>query len=508
MSEVEKSDSTVNGGDLTGTELTGAEMNGTELTGTELTGTELAGTELTDTAMNGDGTPITQTLPRRRKSLFRLKRDWPIVVLVSCLILGWVAYACVYPAIDIRHRIATSKWKMSPSDPEISYQIKFVQRTVEYCFVFWFFYLGASIGSFINVVASRTPRGKTIVTRGSHCPFCDTALSMIDNSPVFGWILLRGRCRACRIPISPRYLIMEIVVGSCFMILGAVELIGNGVNLPYRDWQFGAGIVSTVFYPKWDLIGAFVVHCGFFAVCLMLIGSQLDRLRFPALPLSIMLVIVMCCVVALRPLGPIGWQEPFGPRLARFPHPIKDLIFTTVLGALAGLCFGVATRFGLRTILKNALMQNVHTRSSDVDGVKREEEFGSSESDEIIASSDSAMIVASEGSAEDAGDVTNVPDHAEVALLGWGGHWLFLHVLAGALFGWQGIAVASLIASLGVLFTCGSASKVGSANGKRGGMESPKPVLMADVLALAILTITLFVHLCTWRWVVQLWQFS
>ena len=123
MSEVEKSDSTVNGGDLTGTELTGAEMNGTELTGTELTGTELAGTELTDTAMNGDGTPITQTLPRRRKSLFRLKRDWPIVVLVSCLILGWVAYACVYPAIDIRHRIATSKWKMSPSDPEISYQI-------------------------------------------------------------------------------------------------------------------------------------------------------------------------------------------------------------------------------------------------------------------------------------------------------------------------------------------------------------------------------------------------
>ena len=508
MSEVEKNDTAVSGGDLAGTELTGAEM-----TGTELAGTELAGTELTGTAMNGDGIPITQTLPRRRKSLFRLKRDWPIVVLVSCLILGWVAYACVYPAIDIRHRIATSKWKMSPSDPEISYQIKFVQRTVEYCFVFWFFYLGASIGSFINVVASRTPRGKTIVTRGSHCPFCDTALSMIDNSPVFGWILLRGRCRACRIPISPRYLIMEIVVGSCFMILGAVELIGNGVNLPYRDWQFGAGIVSTVFYPKWDLIGAFVVHCGFFAVCLMLIGSQLDRLRFPALPLSIMLVIVMCCVVALRPLGPIGWQEPFGPRLARFPHPIKDLIFTTVLGALAGLCLGMATRFGLRRLLQNALrqntlMQNVQTRSIDVDGVKREEEFGSSEGDEMTASSDSAMLVASEGSAEDAGDVTIVPDHAEVALLGWGRHWLFLHVLAGALFGWQGIAVASLIASLGVLFTCGSASKVGSANGKRGGMESPKPVLMADVLALAILTITLFVHLCTWRWVVQLWQFS
>jgi len=371
----------------------------------------------------------------------------------------------VYPALDIRHRIATSKWKLSRSDPEISYQIKFVQRTVEYCFVFWFFYLGASIGSFINVVASRTPRGKTIVTRGSHCPFCDTPLSMLDNSPVFGWIMLRGRCRACRIPISPRYLIMEIVVGSCFMILGAVELIGNGVNLPYRDWQFGAGIVSTVFYPKWDLIGAFVVHCGFFAVCFMLIGSQLDRLRFPALPLSILLVIVMFCVVALRPLGPVGWQEPFGPRLARFPHPIKDLILTTVLGAIAGLCFGLATRFCLKGVLQKALWQVVPTSCNEVD-------VAMSEMDEVELASEATKMEA-EAVSPTVG--TLIPALAG-ALQGWGWHWLFLHVLAG--------------------------------NGKRRGMESPKPVLMADALALAILTITLFVHLCTWRWVVQLWQFS
>ena len=492
MSEVEISDTGDNSAEINSAEITGTEITGPETNGTEIIGTAISGVEA-----NGSEVPLTQSLPPRRKSLFRLKRDWPIVLLVSCLILGWVAYACVYPALDIRHRIATSKWKLSRSDPEISFQIKFVQRTVEYCFVFWFFYLGASIGSFINVVASRTPRGKTIVTRGSHCPFCDTPLSMLDNSPVFGWIMLRGRCRACRIPISPRYLIMEIVVGSCFMILGAVELIGNGVNLPYRDWQFGAGIVSTVFYPKWDLIGAFVVHCGFFAVCLMLIGSQLDRLRFPALPLSILLVIVMFCVVALRPLGPVGWQEPFGPRLARFPHPIKDLILTTVLGAIAGLCFGLATRFCLKGVLQKALWQVVPTSCNEVD-------VAISEMDEVELASDAAKMEAEAVSPA----VETLLQALAGALQGWGWHWLFLHVLAGALFGWQGIAVTSLIASLGVLITCGSASSSDSANGKRRGMESPKPVLMADALALAILTITLFVHLCTWRWVVQLWQFS
>jgi len=492
LSEVDISDTGDNSAEINSAEITGTEITGPETNGTEIIGTAISGVEA-----NGSEVPLTQSLPPRRKSLFRLKRDWPIVLLVSCLILGWVAYACVYPALDIRHRIATSKWKLSRSDPEISYQIKFVQRTVEYCFVFWFFYLGASIGSFINVVASRTPRGKTIVTRGSHCPFCDTPLSMLDNSPVFGWIMLRGRCRACRIPISPRYLIMEIVVGSCFMILGAVELIGNGVNLPYRDWQFGAGIVSTVFYPKWDLIGAFVVHCGFFAVCLMLIGSQLDRLRFPALPLSILLVIVMFCVVALRPLGPVGWQEPFGPRLARFPHPIKDLILTTVLGAIAGLCFGLATRFCLKGVLQKALWQVVPTSCNEVD-------VAISEMDEVELASDAAKMEAEAVSPA----VETMIQALAGALQGWGWHWLFLHVLAGALFGWQGIAVTSLIASLGVLITCGSASSSDSANGKRWGMESPKPVLMADALALAILTITLFVHLCTWRWVVQLWQFS
>ena len=258
------------------------------------------------------------SLPKRRKSLISLKRDWPLMLLVASILAGWVVYAMILPPLEIRQKIATSRWKYDPRDPEISFRIWFVRRTVEYWFVFWFFYLGACIGSFINVVASRTPQGKTIVTRGSHCPYCDKPLNMIDNSPVFGWVLLRGRCRACRLPISPRYLMMEIIVGLMFVTLGSLELIGNGLNLPYRQWRFGVGIVSTVFYPKWDLIGAMAVHLSFFSVAVMLIGTQVERLKFPKTPLLVILGIYLVSFIANPCISRIRWSEPWGERFLTY----------------------------------------------------------------------------------------------------------------------------------------------------------------------------------------------
>lgn len=488
-----------------------------------------------DTAVSSEVAP-TAPLPPRRKSWFRIRRDWPIVLLITTLVVGWILYAWIYPAIDIRHKIATTKWKYSPRDPEISYRIKFIQRTVEYLFVFWFFYLGASIGSFINVVANRTPRGKTIVTRGSHCPFCDTPLSMVDNSPVFGWILLRGRCRACRIPISPRYLIMEIIVGACFTMLGVIEVIGNGWNLPYRDWQYGAGIVSTVFYPKWDLIGSFAVHCGFFATCIMLLGSQLDRLRFPTLPLLILLTLSMVCVVALRPLAPVGWQEPFGPMLPKFPYPTKNLLLTTLLGCVAGWALGTWTQTWFNSRM------NGQADRDDSQGIATHLDPNATNLTNTCSTDCSLTSANEQKSMADA----------------WGWHWLVIHTIAGALFGWQTILVASAIAVVSLIATSTLSSlgkptirsdesqalntraekehdfdRIAECFTPSGdekttfGEQSPikteissspppwrvknnaqKTVLRADVLALAILTGTLFLHLCWWRWVVRLWHFS
>lgn len=73
---------------------------------------------------------------------------------------------------------------------------------------------GALVGSFLNVVAYRLPRGKSLVHPGSRCPSCGTAIKPYDNLPVIGWLLLRGRCRACGSRISARYPIVEALTAA------------------------------------------------------------------------------------------------------------------------------------------------------------------------------------------------------------------------------------------------------------------------------------------------------
>jgi leader peptidase (prepilin peptidase)/N-methyltransferase len=73
------------------------------------------------------------------------------------------------------------------------------------------------VGSFLNVVIHRLPRGVSVVTPRSRCPYCDGAILARDNIPVLSWVLLRGRCRRCAAPISPRYPLLEALVGVLFM---------------------------------------------------------------------------------------------------------------------------------------------------------------------------------------------------------------------------------------------------------------------------------------------------
>jgi leader peptidase (prepilin peptidase) / N-methyltransferase len=76
--------------------------------------------------------------------------------------------------------------------------------------------LGAVIGSFLNVVIHRVPLGESLVSPGSHCPSCGAPVRTRDNVPVLSWLLLRGRCRDCGAPISPRYPIVEAITAAAF----------------------------------------------------------------------------------------------------------------------------------------------------------------------------------------------------------------------------------------------------------------------------------------------------
>ena len=82
---------------------------------------------------------------------------------------------------------------------------------------FFSFWLGACIASFLNVVIWRVPRGESIVSPPSHCPKCGAAIRWWQNIPILSWLALRGKCANCRAPISPRYIVVELLGGVLFL---------------------------------------------------------------------------------------------------------------------------------------------------------------------------------------------------------------------------------------------------------------------------------------------------
>lgn len=78
---------------------------------------------------------------------------------------------------------------------------------------------GTLIGSFLNVVVYRVPKGLSIVSPPSTCPVCGHAIRPRDNVPVLSWLLLRGKCRDCQAPISPRYPLVELGTGVFFALV-------------------------------------------------------------------------------------------------------------------------------------------------------------------------------------------------------------------------------------------------------------------------------------------------
>jgi len=83
--------------------------------------------------------------------------------------------------------------------------------------------LGAAVGSFLNVVAYRLPRGESLISPRSRCPGCATPIQSRDNLPVLSWLLLRGRCRSCGEAISARYPLVELLTAVVFVTIALVR---------------------------------------------------------------------------------------------------------------------------------------------------------------------------------------------------------------------------------------------------------------------------------------------
>ncbi|WHZ24139.1 MAG: Leader peptidase (Prepilin peptidase) / N-methyltransferase [Nitrospira sp.] len=103
---------------------------------------------------------------------------------------------------------------------------------------------GAVIGSFLNVCIHRLPREESVAWPASHCPSCGQPIAAYDNIPVISYLMLRGRCRACRAPISIRYPLVE-----------AVNAIAYGIVF----WMFGFTATACIYAA---LISALIVVTG------------------------------------------------------------------------------------------------------------------------------------------------------------------------------------------------------------------------------------------------------
>jgi len=121
------------------------------------------------------------------------------------------------------------------------------------------FVWGTLWGSFANVAIWRLPRGLSVVRPRSACPACDTPIAWYDNVPVLSYLILRGRCRRCREPVSLRYLVVELLAGVLsfalylqFVLRPLLQGGGPGL-LAWQLWfAFGLGLL-IVTYTDIDL---------------------------------------------------------------------------------------------------------------------------------------------------------------------------------------------------------------------------------------------------------------
>jgi leader peptidase (prepilin peptidase)/N-methyltransferase len=111
--------------------------------------------------------------------------------------------------------------------------------------------LGAMIGSFLNVVIHRLPREQSIVFPNSTCPRCSARIKAYDNIPILSFLILRGQCRACSAPISPRYPAVEALTAVLFAAVTWHD--GLSFALPF-DLAFTASILALLFIDAEHMI--------------------------------------------------------------------------------------------------------------------------------------------------------------------------------------------------------------------------------------------------------------
>ncbi len=208
----------------------------------------------------------------------------------------------------------------------------------------WLFCIGGAFGSFLNVVIYRLPAGMSLLHPGSRCPHCGHPIRWHDNVPIAGWLVLRGRCRDCRARISPRYPAIEATVAGLFVILGWVELLSGGANLPIRSAATNETVAGAV-WTLGQLTGIYAYHL--LLLCVLLAGAMIryDGHPWPARLSAPTLACGLLAPVAWAWLRPAGCcQSATWLTMPGWAQGTADGLAGLAVGALLGLAAWAVTR--------------------------------------------------------------------------------------------------------------------------------------------------------------------
>lgn len=213
--------------------------------------------------------------------------------------------------------------------------------------IIWLGAVGAAVGSFLNVVIYRLPRGESLVSPPSHCPKCNHRIRFYDNLPIFGWFFLGGKCRDCKLPISFRYPLIEIM--GCIIVatfsarlmpvdLAFVRHDAFGPDLQNLPMTFNQVIVRIVWLSTLHL---FLLAMGMI---------DFDRQTLKSAYMAMFLVPLMILGAFFAFLFPVPWFSiwPFEGLSAAFvplrvPGFFALPVFDILIGALAALMIGFLT---------------------------------------------------------------------------------------------------------------------------------------------------------------------
>ena len=213
------------------------------------------------------------------------------------------------------------------------------------------FVFGAVLGSFLNVVIYRVPRGLSIIYPPSHCPYCGHRLSATDLIPIVSYILLKGKCRYCGRTIPIRYLLVELL--SAFWLPAAWYFSAQNVGEFVRLAIFGLFAIALTFIDiehfllpdvlVFPLLGSLVIV----DIIRWLLGSvtQLDMLSFLIGALTSFLMLLVIHLVYPDGMGEgdvklalaVGW-------FVGFPSVLVWFFFAFGLGAVVGIFLGIVRR--------------------------------------------------------------------------------------------------------------------------------------------------------------------